>query len=530
MNLRNLAIALVVMSIGFGAAQSHAAGRSLRIDNPGAQCDLQNWVAFAPDPYARINGNGNGLQSSATFFNPGTIVTPPAIYCTPNESLTSIWSNDFNDSANPASQPDGSNNPTILYLTATAGVMYEWINPSDSNLTPDAEVIIWSLPPSSQLGAGAVEIEFDNWCNSNDGGSGTSAPPGAIPSFTWRGYLYSFTGTCASFNGYDLLISGSGGLLGYVDLSNVTHLSATVPGWQMAVSPVTTNIGIGSGALLSNTTGYANAAVGYNAMFANTTGPNNTAFGSNALYSNTSGKGNAAQGSNALYNNSTGIRNLGIGSDALYANTTGSYNIALGFEAGYNVTTGSNNIELGSMGAANDNGTIQIGTQGTQVQAKIAGIYGTQITGSAVYVTSAGQLGVQGSSERFKTDIAPMPETSAKLDQLRPVTFRYKSDPRNVMQYGLIAEEVARVYPELVIRDDSDQIQGIHYEELAPLLLQEVQQQRRKLREQSRQLTAQRDSLDAERSLRNAQTKKIEQLERQFDQLNRELARLQRQQ
>ena len=94
-------------------------------------------------------------------------------------------------------------------------------------------------------------------------------------------------------------------------------------------------------------------------------------------------------------------------------------------------------------------------------------------------VTSAGQLGVQASSERFKTDIAPMPELSGKLGQLRPVTFHYKTDPKSVMQYGLIAEEVDKVYPELVIRDDSGKIQGIHYEELAPMLLNEVQKQQR---------------------------------------------------
>src|SRR5208282_2870000 len=144
----------------------------------------------------------------------------------------------------------------------------------------------------------------------------------------------------------------------------------------------------------------------------NTTGANNTAFGYLALYSNTVGKGNAAQGTNALYNNTTGIRNLGIGSNALYDNSTGSYNIALGFDAGYNVTTGSNNIEIGASGTPSDNGSIQIGVQGTQVLTTIAGIYAVPVSGMAVYVTAGGQLGVQASSERYKTDITPMPELS----------------------------------------------------------------------------------------------------------------------
>jgi hypothetical protein len=238
------------------------------------------------------------------------------------------------------------------------------------------------------------------------------------------------------------------------------------------------NTAAGFGALSANSTGVNNSAVGYAALWSNSSGANNTAFGDDALFSNLSGKGNAAQGANALYSNTTGIRNLGIGSNALYANSTGSYNIALGFDAGYYITTGSYNIEIGALGSAGDNDTIQIGEQGTQTRTTIAGIYGTPVSGSAVYVNSKGQLGVQASSERFKTDIAPMPDPSARVAQLRPVTFRYKTDPKNVIQYGLIAEEVAKTYPELVIRDDGGQIMGIHYEELAPILLKEMQRER----------------------------------------------------
>jgi endosialidase-like protein len=226
-----------------------------------------------------------------------------------------------------------------------------------------------------------------------------------------------------------------------------------------------------------------NTASGLNALHSNTTGANNTAYGANALFSNTVGKGNEAHGVNALYSNTTGIRNLGVGSNALYDNVSGSYNIALGFDAGYNVTTGSNNILIGAPGLASDNGTIQIGAQGTQTSTSVAGIYGVPVTGSAVYVTSAGQLGVQASSERYKTDIAAMPEVSVKLAQLRPVTFHYRTDPQSIQQYGLIAEEVDKIYPELVIREPSGKIQGVHYEELAPMLLSEVQKQRIELQE-----------------------------------------------
>ena len=201
-----------------------------------------------------------------------------------------------------------------------------------------------------------------------------------------------------------------------------------------------------------------------------------------------SGSRNLGIGSNALYYNVSGNYNIALGFDGGY-NVTGSNNIALGSDAGYNVTTGSNNILIGATGSADDNGTIQIGSQGTQTSTTIAGIYGTPVvSGSAVYVTSTGQLGVQGSSERFKTDIVPIPESSDKLRQLRPVAFHYKMDPNGVRQYGLIAEEVDKVYPELVIRDPSGKIQGVHYEELAPMLLSEVQKQAAEIRDLKKML------------------------------------------
>jgi endosialidase-like protein len=130
------------------------------------------------------------------------------------------------------------------------------------------------------------------------------------------------------------------------------------------------------------------------------------------------------------------------------------------------------------MGVAGDTNTIKIGAQGTQAQTFIAGIYGTSVGGSAfMVVSSTGQLGVTVSSERFKTAIAPMGSNSGELQQLRPVTYHLKTDPKGALQYGLIAQEVAKVYPELVIRDEKGRIDGVRYDELAPMLLNEVQQQ-----------------------------------------------------
>jgi hypothetical protein len=241
------------------------------------------------------------------------------------------------------------------------------------------------------------------------------------------------------------------------------------------------NTGIGTNTLYSYSTGSDNTASGYEALYSNTTGDYNNASGFFALRYNSTGSQNSASGVQALYTNKTGNYNTASGTDALYSNTTGSTNIAEGYKAGYNLTTGSNNIDIGNQGVAADSATIRIGTTSTQTKTFIAGIYGTSVSGSAVVVSSTGQLGVTVSSERFKTAIAPMGSNSDKLQELRPVTFHLKTDPKGALQYGLIAEDVAKVYPDLVIRNESGRIDGVRYDELAPMLLNEVQQQKRQM-------------------------------------------------
>jgi len=276
------------------------------------------------------------------------------------------------------------------------------------------------------------------------------------------------------------------------------------------------NTASGTSALFSNTTGNDNtacgfaalqgsngddnAAVGYFSMYSNTDGNYNTASGYETLYSNTTGSGNTADGIGALYTNTTGSFNVGIGWAALHSNTTGQNNIALGHSAGYGVTSGSNNIDIANAGASTDTATIRIGTPGTHLFTYVAGITGNRVTGAAVYVTSTGALGVLASSERYKTAIAPMGPSSGGLKKLRPVTFHLKTDPAGGTQYGLIAEEVAKVYPELVVRDDRGQIQGVRYEELTPMLLNELQTQAALLsdmRKQVEELQAFKRSMEA---------------------------------
>jgi hypothetical protein len=254
------------------------------------------------------------------------------------------------------------------------------------------------------------------------------------------------------------------------------------------------NTGIGEFALNDNTSGSNNTAIGWSALQANSSGSSNTAAGQNALLSNQGGAFNTATGSAALYSNVSGSYNTAVGEGAMYGATgndntaigqnalkgtvTGSGNIAVGYEASLNVTTGSNNIEIGNKGGAGDNKVIKIGTAGMQTKAFIAGIYSnTAVSGLTVVVGSNGELGAVSSSERFKTAIAPMGSNTEKLQQLRPVTFRYKADARGTLRYGLIAEEVAKVYPELVVRDQKGRTDGVRYDEFAPMLLNEMQRQ-----------------------------------------------------
>jgi len=187
-----------------------------------------------------------------------------------------------------------------------------------------------------------------------------------------------------------------------------------------------------------------------------------------------------------MYGNTTGSNNNAQGYLALENNTTGSYNVAIGRYAGINLTTGDNNIDIGNPGVAGEGGVIRIGS--ATAATYIAGISTSAVTGAAVYVTSSGQLGVLASSERYKTAIKPMGSSTDKLQQLRPVSFHLKNAPDGALQFGLIAEEVDTVYPELVIRDDSGKIQGVRYDELAPMLLNEVQQQSAEIRDLKRQV------------------------------------------
>jgi hypothetical protein len=257
-----------------------------------------------------------------------------------------------------------------------------------------------------------------------------------------------------------------------------------------ALASVTTGFGntaLGERALRSTTTSNRNTACGYLALFSNGAGNVNTAVGVKALYANTSGFRNTAAGFEALPANTTGSRNTACGDRALASNTTGSDNIAIGHYAGSALTTGGNNIAIGSAGIVGEATTIRIGTAGTHTRAFLAGVRGvtTNVADAIpVLVDSSGQLGTISSSRRFKEEIRDMGELSERLLALRPVVFRYKPEVQSgerPLEYGLIAEEVAEVFPELVVRDEEGQPFTVKYHLLSSMLLNELQKTREEL-------------------------------------------------
>jgi hypothetical protein len=247
------------------------------------------------------------------------------------------------------------------------------------------------------------------------------------------------------------------------------------------------NTANGAFSLFSNTVGVSNTAHGYQALFSNN-GFDNTASGFQALFSNTTGQANTATGEFALAGNTSGGFNTAVGEDALVSNTTGIGNIALGAEAGANLTTGNSNIDIGNFGVAGESNTIRIGNQELHTATFIAGITGVdEGSPTAVFInTTTGQLGATppASSQRFKKEIKPMDKASEGILALKPVTFQYKNDKTDTPQFGLIAEEVAKVNSDLVMRDKNGDIYSVRYDAVNAMLLNEFLKEHRRVEEQ----------------------------------------------
>jgi len=252
------------------------------------------------------------------------------------------------------------------------------------------------------------------------------------------------------------------------------------------------NTAIGFHALYFNTTGDSNTAAGADALANNRTGRSNTATGFHSLNENTLGMANTATGVRALDHNQTGSRNTAFGSSALSNNTSGIDNIAVGFAAGIGLTTGSHNIAIGAAGQADESDTIRLGDRDI-TRTFIAGIRNVAVSGSPVVVGGGGQLGVAASSRKFKDDIKPMEKASEVILALEPVTFHYKKniDPDCTAQFGLVAEDVEKVNPDLVVRDKEGKPYSVRYDQVNAMLLNEFLKEHKAFVEEQRKVQEQ---------------------------------------
>ena len=325
-------------------------------------------------------------------------------------------------------------------------------------------------------------------------------PDGGYPNFT----------TAEGTNALQSLTTGSANTaVGWFSLfSNAEGSFNTATGaGALLFNTADQNTAFGAVALLNNTTGTLNTATGVDALYSNETGIRNTAIGAFALFSNTGGDPvfnigsfNTAVGDEALYSNTTGLHNTATGVAALYSNTIGSENTATGLSALNNNTTGSLNTALG-VNAGNFVSTANhvicigasVGGENVSNTTWIGGVYGVTTqsgTTAPVVVSDTGQLGTAASSEGFKKDIATMEKTSEAILSLRPVTFHYKTDTRGTPQFGLIAEEVAKVNPELVLPDKEGKPYTVRYDAVNAMLLNEFLKEHRKVEQMQKQIEA----------------------------------------
>jgi hypothetical protein len=253
------------------------------------------------------------------------------------------------------------------------------------------------------------------------------------------------------------------------------------------------NTAVGSNALFSNRFGHYNTAVGDTALNSNTVGEENTAVGWEAMYYNTTGGTNTAVGVSALSRNTQGGSNTAIGYGALNFNTTGFNNTALGHFAGFNVSTAHDVICIGDHEPGAD-------VSNTCFIASIRGVTTINNNALPVYIDSAGQLGTASSSRRFKRDIKPIGNASEALLALKPVSFAYKAHKDNTPQFGLLAEDVAEVNPDLVIYDTDGKPFAVRYDAVNAMLLNEFLKEHRKIQAQDRNIREQQEQICEQRA------------------------------
>jgi hypothetical protein len=373
-------------------------------------------------------------------------------------------------------------------------------NTADENTAVGAGALLSTAAGGSNTAAGAFAL-FSNTATGN-----TAIGSRALLNNTTGGTLENIVGfdvgpnvavgwqalesnTVAGANtavGYQALQSFMTGPMGFEQLGASTAVG--FQGLANATGAGAGNSGFGYQALMNNTDGAGNTAIGLQALFNNTTGNSNVAIGNNVLLNNATGDNNTASGFGALENNTGGSNNTAIGAHALGANLTGDGNIGVGSFAGGAVSTANNVICIGVLGENVDD-SCYIGNIFSE----------TAASGVQVFVNSNHKLGTMTSSKRFKEEIKPMANTSEALFGLKPVTFRYKKeiDPSGTSQLGLVAEEVEKVDPDLVVRDKEGKPYSVRYDQVNAMLLNEFLKAHRKIEEQEAAIARQQEQIEA---------------------------------
>jgi hypothetical protein len=341
------------------------------------------------------------------------------------------------------------------------------------------------------------------------------APDGGYPNFN----------TAEGQNALFSLTTGAANTaVGWFSLESTTtsNFNTALGAGTLLFNVAESNTAIGTGALLFNTTGEANTAAGTQALFSNDTGSANAATGDGALYSNIEGSDNTATGTaalffntgsrntangrSALFDNTSGGDNTATGYSALHNNTTGSFNTATGTDALLNNATGTHNTALGYFAGSDVTGTGNVciganvyGDAGVNDTTWVKNVYASVATARQVYVNSDNKIGTLVSSRRFKEEIQPMEKASEAILALRPVTFRYKPeiDPKGIPQFGLVAEEVEKVNPDLVARDKEGKPYSVRYDQVNAMLLNEFLKEHRKNEEQQATIARQQKQIEA---------------------------------
>lgn len=404
----------------------------------------------------------------------------------------------------------GTNGQVLIGSTAA--------DPVFANLTSSGSTITFTT------GAGTLNLETaSKVAVSFATGSGTATPASGVITIAGTTNQITTTGSGStvtiavpsspSFGGTTTVATGLTATTGAITATSgnvvITNGNLTLPATSSTVGQIvlngvkifhafgTQNIFIGPGVQAGNftlTTGtsLANVGIGAASLASLTSGSRNTALGSSSLTSCTSGTGNFAGSVASLVLCTSGSNNVAIGFNsstngaALEALLTGSQNVGIGIDAGINYTSSeSNNILLVNSGTVSESNVMRLGTTGSgtgQVnKCFIAGIFGVTVgvSGVPVVVDNTGNFGTVVSSERFKDNIEDMADTPV-LD-LQPVNFTYKSDKTNALQYGLIAEDVAEVFPDLVVYDDEGEPHSVKYQNLPVLLLHEMKKLRQRV-------------------------------------------------